>query len=132
MSDSPVARARTCRHGVARAMPRVAGVVLALALVAVLPTGIGTTELSDPWERAPSQAEIGLLALANKERVSLPTPVHPLVWDERLAEASRKHAVTLVERNCPDPHNCAGTMAQRLSRYYPAWTALAENIIFAA
>jgi hypothetical protein len=77
--------------------------------------------------RAPNADEFALLALANSARAS--QHLKPFVWNDGLGAAARAHSDDEVAHGCYQHDSCGGqTWWKRIQSYYPAWSALAENI----
>lgn len=78
---------------------------------------------------AQSANEKCLVVLANKERVKI--GLAPLALNAKLYEAARFHSQDLADHggNCDLHNSCNGEFwSKRVTRYYPNWIALGENV----
>lgn len=76
---------------------------------------------------APDAGELALLAFCNESRSKAGLP--PLVWNSGLGQAARAHSTDMAERGCYQHSSCNGqSWSTRISKYYPLWSALGENI----
>lgn len=88
---------------------------------------------------ASTNDEFALLVLANRARVEASPALLPLRWHTAaagaqepggLAAAARFHTDDMAENGCSGHNSCDGTFwATRITRYYPDWQALAENLV---
>lgn len=84
----------------------------------------------------PTNQEMALLVLANQERAA--RGLSQLRWNDSasgaelpggLAAAARAHSKDMAENDCFQHNSCNGeSWSVRVSRYYPGWSALGENI----
>jgi len=107
---------------------------------------LGTAVLSDAaaesatpgqLDREPNLYEYSLLALANMARAEPSLdgrgsePVQPpLRWNRGLAGAAREHTYDMIDNGCFRHDSCDGEKwSTRVTRHYPGWQYIGENII---
>lgn len=75
----------------------------------------------------PDADELALLAYCNESRAQ--AGLAPLVWNNDLGRAARAHSTDMAQNGCYQHSSCNGTSwTTRISRYYPHWNALGENV----
>jgi hypothetical protein len=117
--------------GVARRRA-VALLVTALVAAGVGAAAVGSAHAANPWERAPTNDDYALLALANESRVAASPTLRPMRWNDQLAMAARWYSWDRKTHGCGQPvqhTSCDGeTFGHRISRFFPSWSSISENI----